>query len=57
MRPPDTPGNPGNDGPVLSREDADYELQEVWCTESNAKLREARRLLGLSVKPTPALVG
>jgi hypothetical protein len=35
------------DGPVLSRSEADYELRPVWCSGAKAKLREARRLLGL----------
>jgi len=39
------------DGPVLSREEADYELRPVWCSEAKPKLREARELLGLSPQP------
>jgi hypothetical protein len=36
------------DGPVLSRDEADYELRPVWCSGVKAKLREARELLGLN---------
>ena len=36
------------DGPLLSREEADYELRPVWCSGAKARLREARELLGLS---------
>jgi hypothetical protein len=35
------------DGRVLSRREADYELQPVWCTGPKAELRDARRRLGL----------
>jgi hypothetical protein len=35
------------DGAVLSSEEADYELQPIWFTGPKAKLREARRRLGL----------
>jgi hypothetical protein len=39
------------EGPVLSTEEADYELRPVWCAEAKTKLREARELLGLSSHP------
>src|SRR5262245_4447664 len=46
------------DGEVLSRENADYELQEVWVAGSRAKLAEARRLVGLEAEqPVTELVG
>jgi hypothetical protein len=35
------------DGPILSLEEADYELRPVWCAGVKAKLREARECLGL----------
>jgi hypothetical protein len=35
------------DGPVLSREEADFELRPVWCSGTKARLRDARELLGL----------
>jgi len=35
------------DGEIMSVETADYELRPVWCTGAKAKLREARKLLGL----------
>jgi hypothetical protein len=35
------------DGPTLSQEDAEYELQDAWVQESIATLRRARTLLGL----------
>ncbi|MBM4069869.1 MAG: hypothetical protein FJ271_13080 [Planctomycetes bacterium] len=35
------------EGKVLSTEEASYELQPVWCTESKAKVEEARKRLGL----------
>jgi hypothetical protein len=38
------------DGPVLTREEADYELRPVWCAGSKAKLKEARRRLGLTAE-------
>lgn len=40
-------GSPVDDGQVLSRDEANYELQPVWCTESKTKVEEARRRLGL----------
>ena len=48
------------DGAILNERDADYELRDVWCTESPKKLNEARRLLGLGDEvhvPTLAAVG
>jgi hypothetical protein len=39
------------DGPVLSPEEAAFELTPAWCTGSKAKLIEARRLLGLEAIP------
>jgi hypothetical protein len=46
------------DGHVLSREDADFELRDVWCLDAKSKLRQARELLGLSTATdVPALVG
>jgi hypothetical protein len=42
------------DGPVLSREEADYELQPVWCTSATARIEQARRLIGLDA---PTLAG
>lgn len=35
------------DGPALSPEEADYELQPVWHLGPKTLLREARRRLGL----------
>jgi hypothetical protein len=35
------------DGEVLTREEADFELQPVWFLGPRAKLLHARRLLGL----------
>ena len=40
-------GSDLGDGPILSPQEADYELNPAWCSESNAKLRQARRLVGL----------
>lgn len=40
-------GSELGDGPILNIRDADYELRDVWCTESRKKLEDARRLLGL----------
>jgi len=46
------------DGAVLSPQEADYELQEVWVAGSKVKLAEARRLLGLEVEhPMAELIG
>ncbi len=42
------------DGPVLKREEADYELRDVWCHDSRKKIDEARRLLGLEVEEAVA---
>jgi hypothetical protein len=41
------------DGPKLSPQDADYELQPAWCLNSPVRLAEARRRLGLD--PDPAV--
>jgi hypothetical protein len=38
------------DGEVLSSEAADYELRPVWCLSPKAKLRDARKLLGLEAE-------
>jgi hypothetical protein len=38
------------DGKMLSADEADYELQPVWFLGPIAKLREARRRLGLEVE-------
>jgi hypothetical protein len=46
-------GNLG-DGPILSPEEANYELQEVWYTGPRSKLREARTRLGLETKAPAA---
>lgn len=40
-------GSDLGDRDVLSRQEADYELQPVYYTGPKAKLRGARRLLGL----------
>ncbi len=37
------------DGEVLSEQEADYELQQVWYQGPPATLRDARRRLGLDV--------
>jgi hypothetical protein len=42
------------DGQTLSREEANYELQEVWYTGPRPRLLEARRCLGLDAKATAA---
>jgi hypothetical protein len=42
-------GNRLGDGEVLSPQDAEFELQPVWCLEPSGKLMQARRLLGLDV--------
>jgi hypothetical protein len=39
------------DGPTLSAEDAEYELQPAWCLDSPARLAGARRRLGLDPDP------
>jgi hypothetical protein len=41
------------DGDVMAPDTADYELSPVWCPGSKAKLKEARRLLGLSAELEP----
>jgi hypothetical protein len=43
-------GSDLGDGPILSPETADYELRPVWCLVPKAKLKEARRLLGLEAE-------
>jgi hypothetical protein len=46
------------DGDVLSLEDADFELRDVWCLDAKSKLRQARELLGLSNRTdAPHVVG
>lgn len=40
-------GSRNSDGKVLSPEEASYELQPVWCTDSKVKVEEARKRLGL----------
>ncbi len=42
------------DGEILDLTTADYELSPVWCLSPPAKVRQARRLLGLEV---PAAAG
>jgi hypothetical protein len=50
-------GSKLGDGTVLSREEADYELTPVWCSGPKAKLRGARKLLGLEThEPSTELV-
>src|SRR5260370_37604174 len=44
-------GSDLGDGPVLSPQEADYELQPAWHLGTNATLRQARGLLGLEWKP------
>lgn len=53
------PGGRGRgDDRILSREEADWELQPVWYTGPKSKLARARLLLGLdATAPTPSLVG
>jgi hypothetical protein len=43
-------GSDLGDGPVLSRAEANYELQEVWYTGPRSRLREARTRLGLEAE-------
>lgn len=43
-------GSELGDGEIMSAETADYELQPVWCPGSPAKLKEARRLVGLEAE-------
>jgi hypothetical protein len=51
-------GSDLGDGEILSREEAEYELQPVWYTGPKAKLREARLRLGLEVEESaPHLAG
>ena len=40
-------GSRAADGKVLSTEEATYELQPVWCTDSKSKVEDARKRLGL----------
>jgi hypothetical protein len=42
--------SPFGDGDVLSPEEADYELQPVWHLGPKARLREARKRLGLAAE-------
>jgi len=35
------------DGQVLSTMEADFEIRPTWCLEKTARLRDARRQLGL----------
>jgi hypothetical protein len=42
------------DGPVLSPQEADYELQGVWCPGPKAELERARRLIGLDQAELPS---
>jgi hypothetical protein len=44
-------GKPLADGPMLSPEDADYELRPAWCLDPPSRLAEARRRLGLDPDP------
>ncbi len=46
-------GSDLGDGKPLSREEADYELQPVWCPGPKVKLTEARKLLGLEPVAAP----
>lgn len=43
-------GSDLGDGRVLSPEEADYELRPVWCLSPHARLKEARRRLGLETE-------
>ena len=43
-------GSDMGDGPVLSPEEATFELQEVWYTGPRSKLKEARARLGLETE-------
>jgi hypothetical protein len=45
------PGDGLGDGTMLTRDEADYELQPVWFTGRMTTLREARRRLGLEREP------
>jgi hypothetical protein len=46
-------GSDLGDGPILSPEEADFELQPVWCSGPRARLRAARELLGLDPEGVP----
>jgi hypothetical protein len=43
-------GSDLGDGPVLSHQEADYELRPVWCAGNKTRLKEARELLGLGAE-------
>jgi hypothetical protein len=45
-------GSALGDGAVLSEREADYELHPAWYTGPVARLREARRRLGLDTEAT-----
>jgi hypothetical protein len=47
-------GSDLGDGPTLSPEEANYELQEVWYTGPRTRLREARQRLGLEANAPAA---
>jgi hypothetical protein len=49
-------GSDLGDGPALSPEEVDYELQFAWINEPTNRLRRARELLGLEA-PQMAGVG
>jgi hypothetical protein len=42
-------GSDLGDGAVLSPQEAGYELQPAWCVGPNARLAQARKLLGMEV--------
>jgi hypothetical protein len=43
-------GSDLSDGAILEPHEANYELQSAWILESKARLRQARRLLGLETE-------
>ena len=43
-------GSDLGDGAILEPHEADYELQPAWILDSKARLRQARRLLGLEAE-------
>jgi hypothetical protein len=47
-------GKRWGDGPVLSADEADLELQPAWHYDPMARIREARRRLGLDGNPDAA---
>ena len=49
-------GSELGDGPVLTADEADYELQPTWVSDSQATLRQARERLGLGAVEA-AMVG